>query len=114
MSLSNSLSRELVASGLPPDIHYRLGYRVVTADECQALMGYRLSGWVVPMNDPEGEPFIHDGKPFFRLKPYPDQLKGEKPPKYLSPKEGGCRPYFSPLMPKGALANGKLLRITEG
>ena len=114
MSLSNSLSRELVASGLPPDVHYRLGYRVVTADECQALMGYRLSGWVVPMNDREGKPFLHDGKPFFRLKPDPDQLKGEKPPKYLSPKEGGCRPYFSPLMPKGALAKGKLLRITEG
>ena len=108
------LSRELSESGLPLEVHAQLGYRTVTADECRKLMGYGWSGWVVPMNDPKGKPYTHNGKPFYRLKPDPGQLKGDDPPKYLSPKDGGCRPYFSPLLPASSLADRKTIRITEG
>jgi phage/plasmid-associated DNA primase len=107
-------TRELIESGLPAHVHDKLGYRIVTADEAQKLVGCRLSGWVVPMLDPDGKHYEHDGKPFYRLKPDPGQMKGDDPPRYLSIAGGGCRPYFSPLMPKGALALGKKTRITEG
>ena len=108
------LHAELLASGLPPEIHTQLGYRTVTAEECNQLMGYSWSGWVVPMNGPDGKPFTYDGQAFYRLKPDSGQLKGDDPPKYLSPKGAGCRPYFSPLMPANALADGRTIRITEG
>lgn len=110
----NQPTQELIDSGLPAVIHRRLGYRCVSAEECKQLMGFSLSGWVVPMNDLEGKPFTHNGKPFYRLKPDPGQLKGDDPPKYLSPKSGGCRPYFSPLLPMNALATTRDIDITEG
>ena len=107
-------TQELIDSGLPPAIHSRLGYRCISAEECNKLMGFSLSGWVVPMNDLEGKPFTHNGKPFYRLKPDPGQFNTDDPPKYLSPTGGGCRPYFSPLLPADALAAGRDIDITEG
>lgn len=107
-------SVELLASGIPSGLHPLLGYRRVTADQAHHFTGYRLSGWIVPMTDPDGLPYEHDGRPFYRLKPDPGQLSGNDAPRYLSPKGGGCRPYFSPLLDHLALSSSRPLFITEG
>lgn len=109
-----NLTQELLASGLPREVHSQLGYRAVTREEAHQLTGYRYSGWVVPFNGPDGKPFTHNGRPFYRLKPNPAELKGDNPPRYLTAAGAGCRPYFSPLLPDGYLAKGKTLIITEG
>ncbi|KZR67722.1 DUF3854 domain-containing protein [Prochlorococcus sp. MIT 1303] len=111
---ANGLTEELLASGLPLEVHQRLRYREVSTKTALDLVGINATGWVVPMCSPGGEQYLHEGKPFFRFKPHQGQLKGENPPKYVSPKGGGCRPYFSTLMPANSLADGKPLRITEG
>ena len=111
---ANGLTEELLASGIPLEVHKHLGYREVTAENALTLVGIKASGWVVPMCSPEGEQYLHEKKPFFRFKPHQGQLKGDNPPKYISPKGGGCRPYFSPLMPPNSLADSKTIRITEG
>ena len=105
---------ELIESGLPKEIHHFLGYRYVTREEAYELVGYKLSGWVVPFCDPKGNPYLHQEKPFYRLKPDPEQLKGDDPPKYLTPKGAGCRPYFSPLATAEKFNTCKKLLITEG
>ena len=107
-------TQELIDSGLPTEVHSSLGYRSVTAEECKKLMGYSWSGWVVPMCNLNGKPYQHDGKDFYRLKPAPGQLKGDKPPKYLTAKDAGCRPYYSPLLPEKVKAKGCRLFVTEG
>ena len=89
---------ELLESGIPKKIHHFLGYRYVTREEAYELVGYKLSGWVVLFCDPKGNPYLDKGKPFYRLKPDPEQLTGDDPPKYLSPKDAGCRPYFLSLI----------------
>ena len=88
---------ELIESGLPSEVHQRLNYLHVTREEAYKLVGYKLSGWVVLFCDPKGNPYLYKGKLFYRLKPDPEQLKGDDPPKYLTPKDAGCRPYFSRL-----------------
>ena len=88
---------ELIESGIPKEFHHFLKYRHVTREEAYELVGYKLSGWVVLFCDPKGNPYLHKGKLFYRLKPDPEQLKGDDPPKYLTPKGAGCRPYFSRL-----------------
>ena len=106
---------ELLASGIPPEVHSKLDYRCVDAQEAKALAGFSRPGWVVLMRDHNGKPFTHDGKPFYRFKPNePINDKNGKPAKYLTTAGAGCRPYFSPLLPPGSLANGKTIRITEG
>ena len=45
--------------------------------------------------DPKGNRYLHKGKLFYRLKSDPEQLKGDDPPKYLTPKDACCRQYFS-------------------
>ena len=113
-----NLTDELLQSGLPKAVHNKLGYRTVTQDEAFELVGYRFSGWVVPMLGPDGEPYTtKDGKPFYRLKPAEGQLKakdGETPPRYLSAADNGCRPYLSPLLPPKTLEPGHSKDITEG
>ena len=105
---------ELIKSGIPSEVHHRLSYRQVTREEAYELVGYKLSGWVVPFCDPKGNPYLHKGKPFYRLKPDPEQLKGDDPPKYLTQKGAGCRPYFSPLATEQKDKTCKKLLITEG
>ena len=85
---------ELTEYGIPKEFHHFLKYQHVTREEAYEMVGYKLSGWVVLFCDPKGNPYLHQGKPFYRLKPEPDQLKGDDPPKYLTPKDAGCRPYF--------------------
>ena len=105
---------ELIKSGIPIEVHHRLSYKRVTREEAYKLVGYKLSGWVVLFCDPKGNPYLHQGKPFYRLKPDPEQLTGDDPPKYLSAKDAGCRPYFSPLATEKKFNSCKKLFITEG
>ena len=111
MTNDPQLVQELVDSGLPPEIHDRLGYCSVTAQEAKQLTGHEQEGWVVPYRDPDGKPYQHNGKNFYRLKPHGFK---EGSPKYLSSAKAGCRPYFSPLFPKGHLGTVGNVFITEG
>ena len=61
------LVQELVGSGLPPEIHDQLGYCSVTVQEAKKLTGHEQEGWVVPYLDPDGKPYQHNGKDFYRL-----------------------------------------------
>ncbi len=115
-----NLAAELRASGISPDLWPRLRYRTVDRQEAEQLTGYRLAGWAVPYVDPDGNPYP-SGAPsgdFWRLKPNPGKLKGkdgQKPPKYLTTKEAGNRPYFSPLVDWPRLLRGsKAIDLTEG
>jgi hypothetical protein len=105
---------ELIESGIPKEFHHFLKYQRVTREEAYELVGYKLSGWIVLFCDPKGNPYLHQGKPFYRLKPEPEQLKGDDPPKYLTPKDAGCRPYFSRLATEEKYKTCKSLLITEG
>ena len=105
---------ELIESGIPKEIHHLLGYRCVTREEAYELVGYKFTGWVVLFCDPKGNPYLNKGKLFYRLKPDPEELKGDDPPKYLTPKDAGCRPYFSPLATEKIFNKCKKLFITEG
>ena len=105
---------ELIDSGIPREVHHRLSYKQVTQEQAYELVGYKLSGWVVLFCDANGKPYLHKGKPFYRLKPDPEQLTGDDPPKYLTPKDAGCRPYFSPLATEKKFNTCKKLFITEG
>ena len=90
---------ELAASGIDRATAARLNYRC-TPD----------GGWEITYLDPQGKPYTYgDGVPFVRRK-----LKPGSDPKYLTPKDAGNRPYFSPLLPKGYLEGTKPLLITEG
>jgi putative DNA primase/helicase len=101
---------ELIASGLPVEIHDQLRYRNVTAEEAKELTGYNIEGWVIPYCAPNGDAYQHEGRDFFRLKPaYPGNGA-----KYLSPKGSGCRPYWSPLFGEPNLTKGKPWLVTEG
>ena len=111
MTNDPQLVQELIDSGLPPETHDRLGYCSVTAQEAKLRTGHKKKGWVVLYRDPDGKPYQHNGKDFYRLKPYGSK---EGSPKYLSSAKAGCRPYFSPFFPKGHLGTEKDLFITEG
>ena len=92
-----------------------MGSKSVTANEAFELVGKTAKGWVVPFKNPQGIHYLtSDRKPFYRLKPNKGELKGDSPPKYFSPKEQGCRPYFSPLLELKHLASGRDIFITEG
>ena len=82
---------ELIESGLQREVHQRLSYRQVTKEESYEMVGYEYSGWVVLFCDLKGNPYLHQGKPFYRLKPEPEQLKGNDPPKYLRSNFRDCR-----------------------
>ena len=105
---------ELIESGLPREVDQRLSYRQVIREEAYELVGYKHSGWVLLFCDPKRNPSLHKGKPFYRLKPVPEQLRGDDPPKYLSPKDAGCRPYLLPLATEEKFNPCKKIFITEG
>ena len=94
---------ELVASGLSCDDIIKLGHFSATAEWAKENMGTSHKGLVFRYLDPAtGEPYMVNGKPFYRIKPrdwdktWTDPV--DEPPKYLSPKDSGNRPYFSPLI----------------
>ena len=105
---------ELIESGIPKEFHHVLKYRNVTREEAYELVGYEFSGWVVLFCDPKGNPYLHKGKLFYRLKTDPEQFKGDDPPKYLTPKDAGCRTYFSLLATERKFNKCKKLFIIEG
>ena len=119
--LGRKLVQELLDSGISYNWQGFLNYSNVNAEECFQLMGYMWTGWVVLYKDLDGNPYLHNGKPFYRFKPDAGQIPpkdGKKPPKYLSAKGSGCRPYFSPLLKQQGLIddlkkNGDVI-ITEG
>jgi len=112
--IGQKLGQELIDSGIPLDQQKFLNYSNVNRQECFQLMGYSWTGWVVLYKDLKGNPFLHDGNPFYRFKPDAGQLTGKKPSKYLSLENGGCRPYYSPLLEADHVYKGKDLIITEG
>lgn len=78
-----------------------------------------MTGLLIPYLDSKGQPETRsNGAPFYRLKPdwmLVDAIK--EPPKYLSPKNEGNRPYFAPTYKHWpqALASSKIpIHITEG
>jgi len=103
-----ALTLELLASGIPVEVHKHLSYKVVTATEAGKLVGVKEPGWVVAYNNLDGTPMVHDKGDFFRLR------KENGKPKYLSAKGAGCRPYFSPLLLKEQVRPGQEIRIVEG
>jgi len=46
--------------------------------------------------DPKGNRYLYNEKLFYRLKPVPEQFKGDDPPKYLTPKDAGSDHTFHP------------------
>ncbi|WP_216901142.1 DUF3854 domain-containing protein [Synechococcus sp. CCY 9618] len=114
------LVAELEQSSIGPEHQALLRYRRVNCDEACTLTGYRITGWAVPYLDPDGRPYQSPapGGHFWRLKPDPGQLEpkdGDKPPKYLTTKGAGNRPYFSPLIDWSQQLRGdKAIDITEG
>ncbi len=113
--LGRKLVQELVDSGIPINLQHLLKYKYVSKEEAFQLMGYKYSGWVVPYLDLDGKPYLHDGKPFYRIKPDAGQISEGK---YRTMKGAGNRPYFSPLLKEQNLikdikGNGNII-FTEG
>lgn len=103
-----ALTQELLASGIPAEVHHLLSYKAVTSKDARELVGIEQPGWVVAYTDLDGRPMLHNGRLFYRLK------KANGTPKYLSAKGAGCRPYFSPLLQKDQVKPGQKYRIVEG
>lgn len=96
--LTESHKADLKSSGLNPEQFAVTGH--FSADKATAndLVGVNLPGLIFRYCDLDDKPFLRtDGKPFYRLKPDWGSLKTEDSPKYLSPRNQGCRPYFSRL-----------------
>ena len=91
--LGRKLVQELIDSGISVNWQGLLNYSNVNREECFKLMGYRWTGWVVLYKDLDGNPYLHNGKPFYRFKPDAGQLTGDKPAKYLSAKGSGSVSY---------------------
>ncbi len=79
-------------------------FSVVSAKEAKKQIGINHRGLVFRYLDPaSGLPYLNSkGKPFYRMKPrdweesWDDPI--EPPPKYLSQRDEGNKPYFSPLL----------------
>lgn len=115
--LEKNHHEELYASGLSDEAIAACGYRSVNAKQAKQLTGYELSGLLIPYLDINGEPYPTKDGHFYRLKPkWPKTDKDEDKPKYLTPKEAGCRPYFSRLVDwvKVASKTSIDVSITEG
>ena len=112
--LGRKLVQELIDSGIPVHNQNFLNYRNVSKEQAFELIGMKLSGWVVLYMDINGKPFLHDGQPFYRLKPDAGQLTGHDAPKYLTKKGAGNRPYFSPFLEAKHISEVRDVIITEG
>ena len=116
--LERKLVQELIDSGIPYDHQHLLSYQYVSSQKAFELTGHKYSGWVVLYTDLNGRPYGHDDKSFYRLKPDAGQIKSDDPPKYLTIKNAGNRPYYSPFLrtfdfKRNILGTSDLI-ITEG
>ncbi|HBE61071.1 MAG TPA: hypothetical protein DDW56_27160 [Cyanobacteria bacterium UBA11366] len=110
---------DLASSGLE-EVMEKLGHFSASIQEAYKAVGYSLEGLIFNYINPlTGQSYkSQNGSPFHRIKPkweLTDEF--EEPPKYLSPKESGCRPYFSPILQhaKQLFAKAKIpILITEG
>ena len=90
---------DLRSSALTDEQILQTGHRSISPKQAQELIGVKRPGLLFEYRDPEGRPYLRaDGKPFYRLKPDWGEHQGD-PPKYLSAKGSGNRPYFSRLQP---------------
>ncbi|MBC1260981.1 DUF3854 domain-containing protein [Synechococcus sp. BSF8S] len=95
---------------------------MATAEEAKAAVGVARPGWLVRFTALDGAtPLTVNGPgsaPFVRFKPVPalEARNGTDPPKYLTAKGAGCRPYFSPFLSAEARKpNSRCdIDITEG
>jgi putative DNA primase/helicase len=118
--LSKKHYAELLNSGLSDRDIIDCGFRTVdNKKECKRLTGYEMTGLLIPYFTAAGQPATRSkGAPFYRIKP--DWLvldDSKEPPKYLSPKDEGNRPYFAPTYKywAKALRSSKIpFHITEG
>ena len=88
-------------NSLQPEHLAYLQARGIAADTAISL--YKASGrdLLIPYRDPSGQPYkLQPGRPetFVIRRPFPTST-----PKFQAPAAAGNRPYFSPLMPAGAL-----------
>lgn len=102
-----NVHKELIQSGIPEKVHYKLNYCTVSGETAQQRTGHKHHGWTVEYKDIGGKSYE---KPFFRLKP--STKVGDA--KYLTAKGAGCRPYFSPLVEPAFWRASKDIFITEG
>jgi putative DNA primase/helicase len=118
--LSKKHYAELLNSGLSDRDIIDCGFRSIdNKKECKRLTGYEMTGLVIPYFTAKGQPATRsNGAPFYRIKPDWVVLDDSKePPKYLSPKDEGNRPYFAPTYKywAKALRSSKIpFHITEG
>jgi putative DNA primase/helicase len=118
--LSKKHYAELLNSGLSDRDIIDCGFRSIdNKKECKRLTGYEMTGLVIPYFTAKGQPATRsNGAPFYRIKPDWVVLDDSKePPKYLSPKDEGNRPYFAPTYKHWAkaLRSSKIpIHITEG
>jgi putative DNA primase/helicase len=118
--LSKKHYAELLNSGLSDRDIIDCGFRTVdNKKECKRLTGYEMTGLVIPYFTAKGQPATRrSGASFYRIKPDWVVLDDSKePPKYLSPKDEGNRPYFAPTYKywKKALQSSKIpFHLTEG
>jgi phage/plasmid-associated DNA primase len=120
--------RELIASGLPPEVAHAIG-ESVDAEKAKQITGYALPGLLFKFSDPiSGDRVTAKSaskwsRTFARIKPdwelVPDAIAnkfgGDDKPKYLSPKKAGNRPYFPPIYDwEKRFKSNKPLDITEG
>jgi putative DNA primase/helicase len=114
-SLSDKHLADLAKSGL-------IGKKATSAysatDDNPHPLFSNLKGMLIDYLDPHGKPYPlsspQKGQNFTRLKPEWPSDKND-PPKYLSPKGQGCRPYFSQLIDWAAiLSNQSPVFLTEG
>jgi hypothetical protein len=93
------------AQGLSEEQLAYLSERGIPAETAQELYRRENNDLLIPYYGPTGDAYVirskepkHDGKPYIVRRPFPKQT-----PKFLTPAAGGNRPYFSRLMPDGAL-----------
>ena len=117
---------DLKNSGLTDEQIVQNGHFSITDKKsAYQLTGINHRGLCFRYYDPSGSPYkSNGGKDFYRMKPRDWKENTSQqidilddPPKYLTEKDGGCKPYFSALYPhwKIALKRTKTtLYITEG
>jgi P4 family phage/plasmid primase-like protien len=95
---------ELGASGLTDEQIQATGhFSIEDANQAYQLCSIRHRGLAFRYLDPTGIPYLDSlGRPFLRIKPrdwHSCQWNGDgEPPKYLTAKGEGNKPYFSPLL----------------